>query len=84
MNWHVHRLREELHKEIGRAIANRMSDPRIPPVVTVTEVRLATDCRNATIFVSIFGDDNVEKGAISPCSTKPRRFSSMLYPKTSW
>ena len=65
MNWHIHRLREELHKEIGWAIANRMRDPRIPPVVTVTEVRLATDCRNATVFVSIFGDDNVKKGAIA-------------------
>jgi ribosome-binding factor A len=65
MNWHIDRLREELHKEIGLAIASRVRDPRVPPVVTVTEVRLATDCRNATIFVSVFGDDKTQKAAIA-------------------
>lgn len=65
MNWHVSRLREELHKEIGLAIAEEMRDPRIPDVVTITEVRLATDCRNATIFVSVMGTDKEKKEALA-------------------
>ena len=57
MSYHRERLREELHKEIGCAIANEMRDPRVPDIVTVTEVKLAPDCRNATIFVSLMGDE---------------------------
>jgi ribosome-binding factor A len=65
MNWHLSRLREELHKEIGQAIAEQMRDPRIPEVVTVTEVRLAPDCRNATVFVSVMGGDKEKKEAVA-------------------
>jgi ribosome-binding factor A len=64
MNWHTQRLREELHKEIGLAIAEQMRDPRIPDVVTITEVRLAPDCRNATVFVSVLGDKAAKKEAV--------------------
>jgi len=65
MSYHRERLREELHKEIGLAIANEMRDPRVPEIVTVTEVKLAPDCRNATIFVSVMGDDNEKKSAVA-------------------
>jgi ribosome-binding factor A len=65
MSYHRERLREELHREIGLAIANEMRDPRVPGIVTVTEVKLAPDCRNATVFVSVMGDDAEKKSAIS-------------------
>jgi ribosome-binding factor A len=65
MNWHTQRLREELHKEIGQIIAGEMRDPRIPDVVTITEVRLAPDCRNATVFVSVMGDAAAKKEAVA-------------------
>ena len=68
MNWHVERLREELRKELGLAIAEQMRDPRIPEVVTITEVRLALDCRNATVFVSVMGDDKAKKDVIAVLS----------------
>ena len=64
MNWHVERLREELRKEIGLAIAAEMRDPRIPDVVTITEVRLAPDCRNATIMVSVMGTAAEQKAVV--------------------
>ena len=64
MSYHRERLREELHKEIGWAIANEMRDPRVPAIVTVTEVRLAPDCRNATVFVSVMGNEAEKKSAI--------------------
>jgi ribosome-binding factor A len=65
MSYHVERLREELHKEIGLAIAHEMCDPRVPEIVTVTEVKLAADCRNATIFVSVMGDEAEKKSAVN-------------------
>lgn len=64
MKWHLERLREELRKEIGLAIAEQMRDPRIPDVVTITEVRLAPDCRNATVMMSVLGDDAAKQAAI--------------------
>jgi ribosome-binding factor A len=58
------RIREDLIREIGGVISNNMRDPRIPPVVTVTDLKLAADTRNATVFISILGDDAMKKGAL--------------------
>jgi ribosome-binding factor A len=63
-NFHIERLAEMLQREIGIIIAQEMRDPRIPPVVTVTRVKLAQDIRNATIFVSVYGDKDVKDNAI--------------------
>lgn len=54
------RLKHDLAREIGWTIANRVRDPRVPSFVTVTEIRLSDDTRNATVYVSVFGED-VEK-----------------------
>ena len=45
--WHLDRLREDFHREIALAIANSVRDPRVLPGITVTEVKLAPDTRNA-------------------------------------
>ncbi len=63
-NYHVERLSEMLQREIGTIISQEMRDPRIPPVVTVTRVKLAQDIRNATVFVSIFGEDDIKSNAL--------------------
>ena len=62
--FHVERLAEMLQREIGTIIAQEMRDPRIPPVVTVTRGKLAQDIRNATVFVSIYGDEDVKSNAV--------------------
>jgi ribosome-binding factor A len=59
--WHIERLRELLHREIGTVIAQETRDPRIPGIVTVTEVKLAKDVRNATVYVSVMDGDIEEK-----------------------
>jgi len=64
MNWHKSRLREEIQRELGIAIANDMRDPRIPSLVTVMKVELAQDCRDASVSVSMFGEDQEKKDAI--------------------
>jgi ribosome-binding factor A len=62
--YHFERLREQLQHEIGTVIAREMRDPRIPPVVTVTHVKLAQDTRNATVYVSVYGDHKAKDGAL--------------------
>lgn len=62
--WHNQRTTENLHREISWIINNRVNDPRIPSLVTISSINLAPDTRNATIFVSIFGDEKEQKSAI--------------------
>ena len=52
------RLGSQLHREIGKVIQYDVNDPRLQ-FVTVTEVRLSDDLRDATVFVSVLGDDSV-------------------------
>jgi ribosome-binding factor A len=42
---------------VSDAIAHHLSDPRIEGFVSVTRVDMATDLRNADVYVSIFGKD---------------------------
>jgi ribosome-binding factor A len=62
--WHIERLRELLHREIGTVIAQEVRDPRIPDIVTITEVKLAKDTRNATVYVSIMGETAEKQAAV--------------------
>jgi ribosome-binding factor A len=53
------RLGSQLHREIGNVIQYDINDPRLQ-FVTVTEVRLSDDLKDATVFVSIFGEDSAD------------------------
>jgi len=65
-SWYTERVSEELIRKISSVIAQRLRDPRIPPVVTVTALRLAPDSRNATVMVSMYGQkDDVREGALA-------------------
>lgn len=62
--YYIERLAHQLAREIVLVLQNEINDPRIPSVSTVTEVRLSPDTRNATVFVSVLGDEKVKKGAM--------------------
>jgi len=40
---------------VSDAIANRLSDPRIEGLVSITRVEIAPDLRQANVYLSIFG-----------------------------
>ena len=63
--FHKDRVRENLGREIGWTISNKLRDPRIPAIVTVTQVALAQDMRNATVFVSMYGSDEEKSDALA-------------------
>ena len=50
------RLGNQLHREIGKIIQYDIDNPRLK-FVTVTEVRLSANLKDATVFVSVMGDD---------------------------
>jgi len=49
------RVAQLLHKELSALTVDGLRDPRIG-LVTITEVRLTDDLKNAQVFVSVLGD----------------------------
>jgi ribosome-binding factor A len=62
--FHKDRLQEDFRREIAWAIANRVRDPRVQSLVTVNEILLSPDTRNATVVISIYGEDIAKKEAV--------------------
>ena len=50
------RLGEQIREEVSQIILGELSDPRVG-FVTVTDVEVSSDLRNARVFVSILGSD---------------------------
>ena len=46
---------------VSDAIANHLGDPRIVGFVSVTQVDMAPDLRNAEVYLSIFGKDPADQ-----------------------
>ncbi len=44
-----------IRDSVSNTIRNKLSDPRITGLVSVTEVTLSPDTKNATVYLSIFG-----------------------------
>lgn len=47
-----------IRESVSDTIQNRLSDPRITGLVSVTEVDVSPDIKNATIYLSILTPDN--------------------------
>ncbi|MCZ8535653.1 MAG: 30S ribosome-binding factor RbfA [Mesobacillus sp.] len=50
------RVAEQMKKELGEIIARRLKDPRIG-FVTVTDVEVTGDLQQATVYITVLGDD---------------------------
>ncbi len=55
------KLQGEIKKIIGNAILFEMKDPRIPPIVTITDVEIAGDMKNVNIYISSIGCENQDE-----------------------
>jgi ribosome-binding factor A len=51
------RVAEEILHEVGAMLAGELKDPRLSGIVTVTEVRVSPDLKQARIFVSVLGTE---------------------------
>jgi ribosome-binding factor A len=63
-NHYLDHSRAHLVRQIGHAILHRLRDPRIPMIVSVTDLKLATDTRDATVYVSVFGSEEEQTAAL--------------------
>ena len=72
MSKRVNRVAEQMKKELGEIILQKLKDPRIG-FITVTDVEVTGDLQNATIFISVLGSD-AEKDATLKGLNKAKGF----------
>ncbi len=72
MSKRVNRVAEQMKKELGDIIIQKVKDPRIG-FVTVTDVEVTGDLQNATVFISVLGSEE-EKEATLKGLDKARGF----------
>lgn len=68
----VARMNELLREEVGLLIHDEMKDPRVG-FATVTAVESSPDLKNATVFISVLGDEK-EKDQTLEAVSKARGF----------
>lgn len=56
MSLRQNRVGEQMKKELGEIITRKIKDPRIG-FVTVTDVQVTGDLQQATVFISVLGDE---------------------------
>ena len=56
MTMRSNRVAEQMKKELGEIIGQKLKDPRIG-FVTVTDVDVTGDLQQATVFISVLGSD---------------------------
>ncbi|MGO5315222.1 30S ribosome-binding factor RbfA [Bilifractor sp. LCP19S3_H10] len=55
------RINESVKEELSNIIRNEVKDPRIAPVVSVTEAIVATDLKNCKVMISVLGDEKAKE-----------------------
>ncbi|CAM3074699.1 30S ribosome-binding factor RbfA [Filibacter tadaridae] len=63
MTMRANRVAEQMKKELGDIIRNKVKDPRIG-FVTVTDVEVTGDLQQATIYISVLGKDSEKEDSL--------------------
>ncbi|HUS73801.1 MAG TPA: 30S ribosome-binding factor RbfA [Sedimentisphaerales bacterium] len=68
-----------IKEAVSDAIANHLNDPRIEGFVSVTRVEMASNLRNADVYLSIFGkDDTAQNRTFTAISHAKSRIQSLV------
>ena len=52
---------DQMQKVLSDIIRNRVSDPRVTFMTTVTGAKMSSDLTHCTVFISVFGDDKTKQ-----------------------
>ncbi len=58
------RINEEIKKDVSNTIQNKIKDPRLSAMVSVTKVDTTKDLSYTKIYVSVFGNELAKKETI--------------------
>ena len=75
----LERINSLLKRVIAEAMFSVMQGDTVPPgLITVTDVACGKDLRDATVKVSVFGDDALKETAIQHLKHNARRFQAII------
>ena len=63
MSVRANRVGEQMKKELGDIIGRKIKDPRIG-FVTVTDVQVTGDLQQATVYISVLGDEQQRENTL--------------------
>ncbi|WP_270181874.1 30S ribosome-binding factor RbfA [Alkalihalobacillus sp. CinArs1] len=63
-NVRAHRVGEQMKKELGDIISRKIKDPRVG-FVTVTAVEVTNDLQQATVFITVLGDEEKKDATLN-------------------
>ena len=58
------RVNVTLRRELGALITEELKDPRLSPMTSITQVRCSPDLREATVYVSVLGEEKEREDAL--------------------
>ncbi|HOB87572.1 MAG TPA: 30S ribosome-binding factor RbfA [Bacillota bacterium] len=58
------RVAEQIKKEVSQIIREVLKDPRLAGLISVTGVEISRDLRYASVYVSIFGEEEEIQGTL--------------------
>ena len=61
----MERVNGLLRQEIAALVANGLNDPRLRGLISITQVRVASDLRSARVYVSVMGADDLRDDALA-------------------
>lgn len=62
-NLRANRVSEQMKKELGEIISQKIKDPRVG-FVTVTDVEVTGDLQQATVYISVLGNDDTKQDSL--------------------
>ena len=62
-NIRANRVAEQIKKELGEILSQKIKDPRVG-FVTITDVEVTGDLQNATVYISVLGDEEKKKESL--------------------
>lgn len=61
----MERVNGLLRQEIAALVANGLNDPRLRGLISITQVRVASDLRSARVYVSVMGAEDLRDDALA-------------------
>ena len=75
----LERINSFLKRVIAESMFTVMQGDSVPPgLITVTDVKCGKDLRDATVKISVFGDDALKETAINHLKHHAKRFQQII------
>ena len=78
MTRRTERINELLRAEISDLLQRELKDPRIGGLVSITEVDVSPDLRNAKVFVSVLGEEAEQESTMEAFAAAARYLRQQL------